>query len=121
MGYYEERSARRQGERDFERHGYYDRERYYDNFDADNRAYRRGYDDAAEQRRQEEEAEERAARRREEEEQHRRDMERRMQEEMEAAQEEEEEQQPEPEPEPIIEAIEQARAEYHQAEGENWP
>jgi hypothetical protein len=46
MSYWEEQDAREQAERDFERRGRYDSERYHDHFSREGLAYREAYDKA---------------------------------------------------------------------------
>lgn len=114
MSYYEESEARRRGERDFER-CHWDYARWHDN-SSEGRAYRSGYEEARESREQEE-------RRREQEEQEEREINRRRQiaREIDRLEAEQQEQEPFPEPDPMIEAIEQAVTEYQNNLAENVP
>ncbi len=64
MGHFcnNEEDHRKEGREDFERHGYYDREKYHDHWNDCNQYYKQGYDQAErreEERREEQRQEER--------------------------------------------------------------
>jgi hypothetical protein len=115
MSYWDERDARRDGARDFERRGHYDRERY-NGYDYESRAYRQAYDYAKGER-------DLGVRLAEERHEHSREEARRADLAMEHYR-EQQDQEPEPESEeiePLVEAAEQARTAFYNAQAEMWP